>query len=249
MEENSRLILAKIEEELYRSIQTKTIQIVRYIGDDIAEPCATAVLLDWDGNRFALTAGHVFSGEDESKIGVAIGNTFFPLGTNIHYENDDSIDLAIVPIMDSLVDKLFEFGYHFTNKGDIFENHHINDANVYFMMGYPASRTKEKMGVVRRQGFCFSTKGLADEKSYAFPNFNLEYNAILSFHRKDIISYKTDKSLKMTAPKMNGMSGSGLWLLCNGRIRLVGIMTEYDYINSVLFATKIHIFMEQLRRL
>lgn len=217
------------------------------------QPLATGVLAEINGKSYLLTAGHTFQGEDINQVGTIIGHDFYVFKGDLSYlsvtnsEENNNADLGVYKLLPEVADDLKQ-KYKFLPYERILNNHVLSEENRYFILGYPVSKSKmdRKRKTIKVSPFHYVTSGYVDFKKYHEWGYDNNINFLIEFHRSKI--QKIGDARKQTAPKAEGNSGAGLWFLDDdGILRLVGILSSYDYEKSIFVASRIDMATEIIR--
>lgn len=220
-----------------------------------------AVLFTAGGRHFALTAAHVLDEFEPHGLGILGEPDMLDLSATRVYrtvapaENRDAdrIDVGFVELSDAQVATLGNV--RFLTPDDL----DVTDAPSYFtyvrtkylLLGYPAS----KQGKLRAdlevdpQPLAYAAQA-ADPSLYKSLETDPDRHLLLPFDQKAVISTEG----RATAPKLDGMSGCGVWrfdslhALPGGRDQLVGLFIEWHRgSRKVLVATRIDQCLEGVR--
>ncbi len=217
-------------------VETYTLPILKEIENDEDQDQAqyegSGILYTHNKQYYILTAYHVLEEFKENKQNYFIpsGEEMINLSGDLEY--DAGLDIAILKINESDVCK-FE-NYEFVTENMIESN--LEAIEEVFLLGYPSSRTH--------------FVPISSEVKYTvlYGKAKLEntmnHDARCNNQNKIFIKYPENWNTD-NIPHPKGMSGSGVWLTDNGRLRLIGINHYFDR-NSTIEAIKIQLYMKAL---
>jgi hypothetical protein len=200
------------------------------------------------GFRFLLTAKHVCFDSSNTPIPLFTMGSEHPqalCGRRGAWEylpgKTPDIDLAVMALDDDLADEL-ERTYQFATPADISKTTTKTPGIHYLIAGYPAERNP-----VNRHGIAPLATHLitADirETAEVLPNKSDHYHFLFGHPGKVI---PTHGSGRFRVPKVQGMSGGGVWRIeidiprkLSTTPSLVGIGIEYHKIKQVFVATRV----------
>ena len=221
--------------------------------------CGSGVLLTLDGRYFVVTAAHVIAGKyhetfvilppHEVTLAGELRITSLPASGK---RKDDKIDLAALELTDESQLARLQESYHFLTLSELSTSpRHLTD--VYLSVGFPAAKTKSFDGQVKTAPYPLQTQ-LVGEFDYARAKLHPATHLVLDF-TGDVLSATNPQPHKR--PKMEGISGSGLWDTGNYlrhdpalEKKLVGIVTEELTLNrkKYLLVTRTTVLLEFLRQ-
>ena len=238
-------------------------------------PIVTGVLCSDDINRYIVTCAHTFAVEDGTdKIqGIVMNNSFTPLNEERVLAPDTTAhgkcDIAILRLSSETIKYVEELGFDFLDKKYLGINLSVQHDSILHICGYPANKTKgpiygkdgKRLQIEttfdsnhKRQLFplVFSSKliylalpYIDDANQYERHCLEKATHLLMSFHYKKL---SKQNGSRITLPKPNGMSGSGLWAITtDGNYYLIGIMIEYNLKESYMLATRIDYVTELIR--
>lgn len=257
-------------------IQKNTIQLwEKSRNSSYWYPLATGVLCSDGVNCFIITCAHTFADEDGTdKIqGIVMNNSFTPLNEERELAPDTTFhgkcDIAILKLSLETIKYIEELGFEFLEKKYLGINLSVQHDSILYICGYPANKTKgpiygkdgKKLQIEttsdsnhKRQLFplVFSSKlvylalpYIDDANQYEKHCLEKASHLLMSFHYKKL---SKQNGSRITLPKPNGMSGSGLWAITkNGNYYLIGIMVECNLTDSYMLATRIDYITELMR--
>lgn len=245
----------KVIEGLFFEIEPYIIQIYRKESDiepiNIS-PLDSGVLLQINENYYLCTAAHTYYKEEVGNIGTFIGEDFYVLQGELSLlpidasRENDKADIAVCKLTNEVVEDL-KIKYKFLPLERVCINHKLQEENRYFMLGYPVTKTKKNVSTktIKVKPFKFVTKGIISSNRYEKIGCDFLVNYLIDFHRYKVTNLKSKR--KLTAPKPEGNSGTGLWFFNGKELVLVGIMIEYDNKESVFIGTRIDLVTELIR--
>jgi len=255
-------LLDKISKKCFDSIQCYSPQLFVKTSlekDNIKPvPSATGVLINVQGNKFLITAGHFLEETEAENIGIMINNKFYILNGDLKYispssgEMENKLDVGVWKLESEVISSL-ETKYSFLPFDKIDFNHTISLKPEYLIVGYPWKMTVEKHSrkTWEVSPFIFLTDK-ADNSLYKRLNFQEHSNLLLHYREKKVRNTTSGFVQKNKSPE--GISGCGVWhipipdiLTDFSNFKLVGIITEQDKSKTLLISTRIHIISEILR--
>jgi hypothetical protein len=218
-----------------------------YIDDDEKlYHIGTGVLMKTGLNYYLLSAKHVF--EDDKgvlnittieKIVYCKDDYVYPIkGRFVYFADEESIDILICKLEDDTVEEFSQF-FEFFPSYLILQNTTLRYSSDYYIVGYPRGKVKWTYPynkTFKRSQYIIQLPGLEEDDF----NFNVE------FHKNQLTNI--DTGLRISAPDIKGMSGSGLWYKYQNNIYLVGIVHCFNNTASKISATKIDFVIDILNR-
>lgn len=225
-------------------------------------PHGCIVLFYFNNNFYCFSNSHVlnrliypdifFLGENLTPFAVE-GDLCFtePKKKNKNYSSNDTYDMAVLKLTIITASNLISNGYKFL----IFENTktsvNLSTENITMIASYPASKTKLKLKNKELKFNPLVLRTLITKKDCTKFGFPQEFHHIVEYPRKSFLESTTGK--RIIAPKPHGMSGSGLWVLLgdsalDNQPYLIGVLSEYDENRSLIFSTKIDLFLSILKQ-
>lgn len=240
-----KYITTKITEKL----MLNSIQFFNNHNEYGLEAHGSGTLFKFNDNYFIITASHVLIDEDITQLRIQVGNTLYRidkesiLGVTEKSYNRNNIDIAVVKLCSGALitelkaeKKFIELkDMNFDSKQKIHSKKREDD--YYFLFGFPASKTfletqKDNDGKAKK---IFNITAYCQmECMYTNPPRKLiekKYDNHLFFNKNKKGSNANFEG-RIIKPKLNGMSGGGLWELSlnhsTGEMDLkhVGIFTE-----------------------
>jgi hypothetical protein len=215
------------------------------------EVLGSGIVAQLYGSTYILTAAHV--AEDIGQLVVPLESKFVRLFGEmwtVSYkemtEHQNVGDLAVIKLDTSSEAQLLEF-YRPITKKEVTTWKEVNSGDILITHGVPASKSKSHAGENRDRPLSYIGLVPNAEKSKALC-LDPTTNVALSYNKSHLMS----ESGRVTPSKLNGMSGSGLWMVPNvlaskPSVLLVGILTEYRA--STIIGIHICIAAELLRDL
>ena len=185
---------------------------------------------------------------------LAINNEYLLLEGDIMYTqpdfgiqiNNDTFDIGVIELTQKVTKKIKDSSYVFLEYDQLESSVKLLKNNVTMIAAYPATKTKfdNKSNSLKFNPLIIRTIPIT--KDYSKLGFAKGYHHIVDYPKKSFIESRT--GLKMSAPKPHGMSGSGLWILAgNSELDLqpflIGILSEYHENKSIIFSTKIDLYL------
>ncbi len=258
-------LLKEIHEYHYHKLIKNTVQIFVQNSEEGIFSLGTGVLFAFDNRYFILTANHNLEGENIGELRLRIEDSLikFPDSSVYHTkpkqnEKIDKYDIAIIELLDLNVINLFKGKMNFIGLGDIQlgANQRMSEkvnktSNDYLCFGFPGKTTKvyeDKQNEFLVRPFML---GCGLNKRNLIPLIEEGYDCHFFINKmKKAREYFTNERTRI--PKLNGMSGGGLWDINyvdaqTGRfiIKLVGILIRQN--NDLLIFTSIDVVIEMLR--
>lgn len=220
------------------------------------------VLFTAGARYFALTAAHVLDESEPYGLGILgepdmLDLSATPVYGTVAPDDDrdaDRIDFGFVEMSETQVARLGNV--RFVTADDL----DVNDApsyltdlrTKYLVLGYPASKQGKLTPEleVSPRSLAYAAQA-ADPSLYESLGTDPDRHLLLPFDQKSVISAQG----KTTAPKLEGMSGCGVWRfdslhgLPGGRDQLVGLFIEWHRgSRKLLVATRIDQCLEGIRQ-
>lgn len=225
---------------------------------------ASGFLLDYHGQKFLVTAAHVFwegselcipyDKEIDSLKIKAIKATSKKADSSTN-DPEEPYDFAIAEIASESVEKIESSQYRFLPQYFLEKDFVFNDNKILFFYGYPASRVQPKMRwnklLAQPLYYWGVPERLSDMKG---SRYSARIHHFLSFPESEILVRCGKKEgNQASVPCLRGISGSGLWyikdmLLENPEYRLIGVVIEEAREHKVIVATKIKFVMDVLEQ-
>lgn len=224
-------------------------------------PTASGLLISLAGRYFMLTAAHVIA-EDYNDIYIILPDKELQLGGQLFFtplpksgkRGDDKIDIAVMELVDSVVADILS-SFEFILIDNIGIAHKCTDLPYYLSVGYPATKTKKVWGKAEISAIPYPyLTELATDFDYNKFGFSSKTHIAVKFDGM-VTSEKNEHRHK--APKLNGISGCGLWFLKDfptldtiKNIQLVGLIIERinETGNQAIVATRIDLVTEFIRQ-
>lgn len=255
--------LATLRKEASIEVSNFTMPLFFKNNKSEAEFASSSILFTHKNRYFIITATHTverfpnnlhYYYKDEI-MPPLIGDWTIILRKEAEFSKDSNIEAAILEINLETAKEITN-NSSFITIDDISTHHKIHPQNIYFLVGYPTSKTKLKYGTTEIRGvplFYFDITCFDDD---IFKKLNVEKysHILLKYEQNNLLD---EESKKITGPFPKGCSGCGLWLLSNqnyilrNRIipKLAGLFIEYheNGINT-LVSLRFHIIMEILNQ-
>jgi hypothetical protein len=241
-------------------ILDSTCQLFLINGND-KQPHGCAVLITCNSKYYCLSNSHVFNTikfpnvymltKDNEQVLLEGGLMYSEpsYGDNI---NNDTFDVGIMELTQQVKDKFISSGYIFIGLNKIETSVTLLRNNVTMIAGYPANKTKfdNETKILKFNPLVIRTVPIV--KDYSRIGFPKAYHHAVSYPKKSFKETSTEQ--RMTAAQPHGMSGSGLWILAgeselNYHPFLIGILSEYHENKSLIFSTKIDLYLSIIKQL
>jgi len=221
---------------------------------------ASCVLFSVENVCLIITAGHVFDDLQGSALYVGGAKRLVQLKGQFYRTkskgsvDNDKFDLAF---MELDAEALAIIGnIRFLQSGDLDPNDFAVKSHLYLILGYPATKN-EHIDYARRKTlltpYIFSSNS-PDLDVYKRLDVLEESHILINFDRKRITNKTYDI---LTAPKLHGMSGGGIWkirdyskvasLSAPSEKKLVGIIIEGHPMHKVIMGVRISCVIETIR--
>ncbi|KAA9325108.1 trypsin-like peptidase domain-containing protein [Hymenobacter busanensis] len=221
--------------------------------------CGSGVLLTVDNRYFVATAAHVLAGQAYTTFVILPPHEVTLAGTLLTTSppppgrrQDDKIDLAVLELTDAGQIGQLREAYQFLTLAELSTSpRHLTD--VYLSVGFPAATTRSFNGHVKTAPYPLQVQRTKD---FDYAGFRLHPAAhlVLDF-TGDVLSVTNPAPHRR--PKMEGISGSGLWDTGNYLLgdpaqerKLVGIVTEELTVRrrKYLLVTRTTVLLEFMRQ-
>jgi hypothetical protein len=166
--------------------------------------------------------------------------------------NSDTFDVGIMELTEELARKFLSSGYTFLELTKIQTSVDLLRNSVTMLAAYPANKTKFEIKTKELKFNPLIVRTIPSIKDYSSLGFPKAYHHVIEYPKKSFRESST--GARMTAALPHGMSGSGLWILAgeselNYRPFLIGILSEYHENRSLIFSTKIDIYLSVIKQL
>jgi hypothetical protein len=209
-----------------------------------------------------VTAAHVIA-EDYDNIYIMLPDKELQLGGLLHTtpipaggtRDDDKIDIAVMELEDSVVADVLS-SFKFIELRNIGIGHKLVNSHYYLSVGYPATKTKKlwSKDEISAIPYPYQTE---PETSFEYERLGFRNYLHIAVKFDGLVTSESNPA-EHAAPKMNGVSGSGLWFLKGlatpsmvEQKQLVGIIIEReskDRQNKALIATRVDVVTEFIRQ-
>lgn len=215
---------------------------------------ASAVLIAANGKHYVVTASHVYLKDPKKIVFRTCDGNFTSLGGSLTKTVNEtsllneSVDVAYVKIDSATFSAINMIDLYFLDLSNIDINNTYKNENLYYIYGYPASRTKpiKPLRKIKIKPYSYVTI----RKMVNIDGYSIDWNIFLKYVRKES-AYKDGN--RIIGPKQKGMSGCGIWVCTSVtcpaedfRFKLVGIYTEYRAKRSLIVGTKFNVIYSQL---
>ncbi|QNE42054.1 MULTISPECIES: trypsin-like peptidase domain-containing protein [Hymenobacter] len=221
--------------------------------------CGSGVLLTVDNRFIVVTAAHVLAGQAYTTFVILPPNEVTLAGTLLTTSppppgrrQDDKIDLAVLELTDEGQIARLQEAYQFLTLNELSTSpRHLTD--VYLSVGFPAAKTRSFNGHVKTAPYPLQVQQ-TKEFDYAGLRLHPGTHLVLDF-TGDVLSAANPQPHRR--PKMEGISGSGLWDTGNFLLgdpaherKLVGIVTEELTLrrHKYLLVTRTTVLLEFMRQ-
>ncbi len=239
-------------EEIFKS----TICFFENNDKKIVSAAGSGLFLKYKNEYYVITAAHVLA-EYYNDTFVILADKELVLGGRLvsspmpksGKRKDDKIDISILKLCETSTEEMLK---NFTpiDESEIELNHKQDKYNTYFSVGFPQTRTGPVWGEKRIRSIGFTYQSEIDfEFNFKKYDFKESITIPIKFDGDVISAKKTNPHL---APKLDGISGSGLWhFFEKDKKSLIGISIERinDPDNKVFVATKIDVVIEMIEKM
>lgn len=231
--------------------------IIKVGKKELPQPFGCSVLFEFNGHFYCFTNAHVSGDNGDHIFNISgskkrifmKGEQFFtrlPFSGN---RNDDLLDIAVTQLTEDTVSNLKERGFKFLQIDQIETGYSPKKNDYLLFVGYPA--TKVKMN--------FEEKTISTEALFFLTHAHIGKFPSAEYTPKHHIAapysigkLTNPKFPNRRGPKLNGMSGSGIWHLQKIdktlQCHLIGIFSEYHKNESLLLGTKIDLFLQTIKQ-
>jgi hypothetical protein len=230
------------------TIHRRICPLYTFANRDRMHIAGSAVPFCAEGFRFLLTAKHVCFDSSNTPIPLFTMGSEEPralTGRRGAWEyvpgKTPDIDLAVMALDDELADDL-EREYQFTTPADVSNTMKKTPGIHYLIAGYPAERNPVNKDAITSLATHLITGDIRDTAE-TLPNKSDEFHFLLGHPGKVIPGHGGGR---FRVPKVQGMSGGGVWRLeidvprkLSTSLSLVGIGIEYHKRKQVFVATRV----------
>ena len=242
-----------------KDILETTCQLFLIIENKIS-PHGCSVLVEHNSRYYCLSNSHVlnrikfpeifFLGRDFKTVEIN-GDLFFSEPINNEKNAKDAYDVAIMELPLQLANKLIFNGYKFLSLKKAEQSISLLRENKTMIAAFPANKTKFNFKEKKLKFNPLIVRTIPRVKDYSNHGFPSKFHHVVEYPRKSFRETSTGK--KIIASKPYGMSGSGLWILVGEsavdyKPYLIGILTEYDENKSLIFSTKIDLYISVMEQ-
>ncbi len=235
---------------------------IQFLKDDLKKKISahgSGLLVKVFGRHFLITAAHVMRDEykdiyvifDGKKL-VLGGDLKMTTPPNPGDPDSDKLDIALMEINQGIVTQI-EASFSFLDISDIKKEQKHIDSPKYMIVGYPATKTSKVWNheMIKSKSFINVSK----------PHFTFDYSKF-GFNENKHLAIEFDRNIvsersvhSYLAPKLEGISGSGLWYVqdmhsdrLQGNVILAGIVTERvnEPNQKAVICTKISLVLQLL---
>ncbi len=227
-----------------------------YINHAIS-PLGSALLLRAGSKFFLITAAHVLNENNVGQVNLVthgekrlLALKGYSLRTHVASGKPDQTDVGWLELSDAIVQQIGS--EQFLTPEDI----DVDDAglpnSLYFAVGYPASRNKQKEKIpdaIEPKALVYAAT-LASDHVYRKRQLMKETHLLVNFSKK---KSSNSSNQRVQPPDPYGMSGGGVWCYktyggSTSPPRLVGLLIEWYSSNNVLVAVRMSLVFEALRK-
>lgn len=231
------------------------------VTDIERKPHGCAVLITCNSKYYCLSNSHVLNNIKFPRV-YMLSNDNAPIlleGDLMYSErslnndtNYDTFDVSITELTPQVKDNFLSSGYTFLEFDKIETSISLLRNNVTMIAAYPANKTKFDIKTKSLKFNPLVVRTIPVVKDYSYLGFPKDYHHIIEYPKKSFRETSTQQ--RMTAPQPHGMSGSGLWILAGEseldyQPFLIGILSEYHENKSLIFSTKIDLYLSILKQL
>jgi len=222
----------------------------------IVSAAGSGLFLKYKNEYYVITAAHVIAeyyndtfvilSDKELVLGGRLVSSEIP---NTGKREDDKIDISILKLCEKSTKEMLK---NFTPIEDteIELAHNQDKYNTYFSVGFPQTRTGPVWGEKRIRSIGFTYQSEIDF-DFSFEKYGFKKSTTIPIKFDgEIINAKNPHP--HLAPKLKGISGSGLWhFFDKDKKSLIGILIERinDIDNKVIVATKIDIVIKMIEEM
>lgn len=220
--------------------------------NDKPRPHGSGVFIEYKDTKYLVSAAHVLENHYDKTyviLGVdslVLGGTLFisKLPTGCKKRDDDYLDIAVLKLDQTTIDKLTTHNVEFVKHERLDINHKASELSLYLTFGFPAAKTDLRFKDTV-EAMAMETGVVESEKWYAKYSISSIDNIIAKYNRSGLFTNKNP--LIHTGVKPFGISGCGLWSITTmkpekGKViptTLVGILTTWISQDSKMIATHI----------
>ncbi len=219
----------------------------------IVSAAGSGVFVQYKNQYYVVTAAHVFA-EYSTKTFVIADGKEITLG-GILYNSpmpstedraDDKIDISILELNEESSRGLLTT-FKPIQENEIELNHQLSDTATYFAVGFPQTKTEKvwNKNEIKSIGYTYQSIPILD---YDYGQFGFRKETTIAIMFDGKVTSATDP-FPHRAPRMQGMSGSGLWnFRGKDEKRLIGISIERNNTtgHTAVFATKIDVVISMI---
>jgi hypothetical protein len=224
------------------------------------KPHGCGVLITYNSKYYCLSNSHVLNREKFPEVFV-LDDSYQPVlleGGLMYSEKNldpdyhsDNFDVGIMELTAQVAQKFIASGYTFLEFSKIETNVSLLRNSVTMIAAYPANKTKFNIKTKELKFNPQIIRTIPSIKDYSSLGFPIAFHHVIEYPRKSF--RETSTGTKITAALPHGMSGSGLWILVGEsedyRPILIGILSEYHDNRSLIFSTKIDIYLSIIKQL
>lgn len=216
---------------------------------------ASCVIIELSNIKYLVTAAHVICelNKINSPLCIAVESEFIEIaytGWKTVGKDGGDVDIAFVQLPSSFFENRNVFA---VNENKLVVGRIFNSPHLSFIHGYPCSKNKQASalkGGYKFNSYAFAYAGKVRKDFIEW----LRYGKSESIHI--CMNYKKSEDLYgeiNIPPSPIGISGGGFWLVPDSgnteNIYLAGIAIEYHIKPGVVFATKIEVVVELIKKM
>jgi hypothetical protein len=225
------------------------------------KPHGCAVLITFNSKYYCLSNSHVLNNikfpkvymlNSDNETVLLEGGLMYSERNLDNATNYDTFDVGIMELTAQVKDSFLSSGYTFLKIDKIETSVSMLRNNVTMIAAYPANKTKFDIETKSLKFNPLIVRTIPVIKDYSYLGFPKAYHHIIEYPKKSFRETSTEQ--RMTASLPHGMSGSGIWILAgeselNYNPFLIGILSEYHENKSLIFSTKIDLYLSIIKQL
>jgi hypothetical protein len=223
-------------------------------------PHGCSILVKYDSKHYCLSNSHVlnrikfpevfFLDKDFNPL-LLEGSILFSESITDEKFTNDTYDIAIMELEIGIVNNLTTNGHKFLSLEKAEISVSLLRESVTMIAAFPANKTKFNFKKKKLKFNPLIIRTKPSVKDYSNLGFPKDVHHCVEYPRKSFLEMSTGN--RIIAPKPHGISGSGLWILAGTsaldyKPYLIGILSEYHENKSLVFATKIDIYISVMQQ-
>jgi len=222
------------------------------------KPHGCTVLFSYNSKFYCLSNSHVLDRIKYPEV-FFLHNRIEPIlleGAIVFSERNltsrnDTYDIAVMEVTPQVKVKLLE-NYTFLEIGKMEHSVSMLENNLTMIAAYPEEKTNFNIVTNTLDFNPLVLRTVPFVKDCSNLGFPKSFHHVVKYPKKSFIETSTKKTI--IAPFPHGVSGSGLWLLTdesefNYKPILIGILSEYRHNRSLIFSTKIDLYLSIIKQL